>query len=110
MKLPKSKDVYISKEKLTEYILSETHTVGKLKARFFRAIGFDKTNVDELEKALLTIAKKSEVKEVMSSKYGKKYIIEAKVTAPIGIKVKLQTVWIIETGEDRPRFVTVYPV
>ena len=45
MKLAYRKKAHIPIEKLTEYILSETHTVGRLKAKFFRAAGFDQSNV-----------------------------------------------------------------
>lgn len=40
---------YIPISKMTGYLLSETHAVGKSKARFFRSLGFDETNVSELQ-------------------------------------------------------------
>ena len=45
MKLPNRENAYIPPRKLTEYLLSETHSIGKSKAKFFRAIGFDEENV-----------------------------------------------------------------
>jgi len=110
MKLPYRKKAHIPQEKLTEYILSETHTVGKLKAKFFRAAGFDETNVSILKKSLLTIAQLQEVSEVSTSSYGKKYAIDGKIQSPSGKVLKVRTIWIIEIGQKFPRFVTTYPV
>ena len=110
MKLPYGKNAYVPKEKFTEYLLSETHAVGKLKAKFFKSAGFDETNVTQLERVILAIAHDEEVKEVISSPYGKKYVIDGTLSTSSKKKVKIQTVWIIETGEKRPRFVTAYPV
>jgi hypothetical protein len=46
----------------------------------------------------------------MSSSYGTKYVIDGMIETPDNIAVQVRTVWIIEEGEDRPRFVTAYPV
>ncbi len=110
MKLPYRKKAYISEEKLTEYILSETHTVGRLKSRFFRSAGFDETTVPLLTKYLLAIAYSQEVEETTTSTYGKKYVIDGKIQGPSGKILKVRTVWIIETRQKFPRFVTTYPV
>ena len=59
MKLPQGDRAIISREKLTDYILSESHPVGSSKAKFFRGLGFDETNIDKLAKSLLRVAKES---------------------------------------------------
>lgn len=55
MQLPSKGKAYIPPGKLMGYLLSETHAVGKSKAKFFRALGFDETNVTQLEEGLLAI-------------------------------------------------------
>jgi len=110
MKLPNWENAYIPPPKLNAYLLSETHSVGKSKARFLRAAGFDETNAGVLEQSLLAIARSEDVKEVVSSPHGIKYIIEGALQTPTGSLVQARTVWIIDTGQDRPRFVTAYPV
>lgn len=110
MKLPYRKKAHIPQEKLTEYILSETHTVGKLKAKFFRAAGFEETNVSILKKSLLDIAHLQEVSEVATSPYGKKYVIDGEILSHGSKVLKVRTIWIIESGQKFPRFVTTYPV
>ncbi len=110
MKLVGYNHALISREKLTDYVLSETHTTGKSKAKFFRKLGFDETNVSIFIKALRELAKSEKVTDEIVSEYGTKYIIDGEMNAPIGKIVRIRTVWIIEKGQKRPRFVTVYPV
>lgn len=110
MKLPGYNSVFISKVKLTDYVLSETHTTGKSKAKFFRKLGFFETNVGLFEKALRKLIKSEEVKDEIVSEYGIKYIVDGKINTPIGKTVRIRTIWIIENGQKRPRFVTVYPL
>src|SRR5947209_20228691 len=98
MKLPDNKLAYIPKEKLTEYLLAETHPIGRFKAKFFKKFGFHINNAQLLEQALLAIAQSEEVVEIEESAYGTKYTIDGKIDTPSGFKVKLQTVWIIEKG------------
>lgn len=108
-KLPHRKNAYIPKEKLENYLLSETHAVGKSKAKFFRLVGYHETNLDELSDGLLAIAGTEEVKERISSPHGIKYVIEGTLSTPSGRVIKVQTIWIIETETNQPRFVTAYP-
>lgn len=110
MKLPNGSKAIISREKLIDYVLSETHATGKFKAKFFRKLGFTETNVYLFEKALRKLAKYQEVTDVVSSDFGTKYIIDGRIDTPSEKVVKVRTIWIIEKWENIPRFVTVYPV
>lgn len=110
MKLPNSRNAYVSKEKLVDYILSATHPVGSAKAKFFRGLGFDESNVRKLEKLLLQIAKTNEVKEVKENVYGTNYVVQGKLKTPSGKIVTIATVWFVQTNKNKPSFVTAYPV
>ena len=110
MKLPNREEAYIPSAKLSDYLLSSTHAVGKGKARFFRGFGFDERNITTLEVSLLTIAQMQEVIDVMPTVYGVKYIIDGKLETPTGVIVNIRTVWMIEPDENNPRFVTAYPL
>jgi len=110
MQLPNSAKAYIPIAKLTDYLLSETHAVGKTKARFFRSLGFDETNVEQLEWGLLAIARSGQVAEVTRSIYGTKYVIDGVLEAPNGAVARVRTVWVVEVRQDSPRFVTAYPI
>ena len=109
MRLPNAELARIDREKLTSYLLSFTHPVGRSKARFFGELGFAESNVEELEEALLSIAQSGEVVETLSSEYGRKYVVDGTIRGSAGIDAHLRTIWIIESGESRPRFVTAYP-
>jgi hypothetical protein len=110
MKLPSRENAYIPSSKLHDYLLSKTHSVGRWKPRFFSALGFDETNVDVLEQRLIAIAHSEDVKDVVPSAHGTKYVVEGLLQTPAGSLVQVRTVWIIDAGQDQPRFVTVYPI
>ena len=110
MKLPNRKNSVIPKEKLTNYLLSETHSTGKFKARFFRNLGFNKSNIDLFEKFIYRIAQDKTIIQKSISAYGIKYAIDGEIETPNGETVKVRTVWIIEKGQKNPRFITLYPV
>lgn len=109
MLLPNREDAYIPLPKLNSYLLSEAHVIGKSKAGFFIKFGFNKANVNLLIRGFLEIARTNVVKEVVSSPYGTKYIVDGKLKTPSDKVVTVRTVWIIETDDQRPRFVTAHP-
>ena len=76
MKLPNRENAYISPEKLTDYLLSETHPVGKSKAKFLRSVGFNESNVDVLEQSLILIAQSNEVIDTTKTSHGTKYVVD----------------------------------
>jgi len=109
MNLPNYEKAYVPKQKLSNYLLSETHAVGKTKAKYFRSLGYTEENVDQLANALLIIAKSGGVSQEVASRYGTKYIIDGEIVTPIGTTARLRSVWVIESHDERPRFVTAYP-
>jgi hypothetical protein len=89
--------------------LSTTHPIGRSKSVFFSEIGYNQSNTEALEQALLNIAKIGKVLEKSQTVHGTKYIIDGLISSPKGNKKTLRTVWIIDKGHDHPRFVTAYP-
>lgn len=110
MELPNKLRAYVSVSKITEYLISETHAVGKSKAKFFRSFGFNETNTSQFEKALVDIPQTETVVEITETIYGKKYVVDGQLKTPGGDMIHLRTVWIIETGDDIPRLVTAHPL
>jgi hypothetical protein len=108
-KLPNAADARVPLAKLTNYLLSLSHPVGGAKAKFFRRLGFDESTVLELKRGLIAIATSQPVSESVTSVHGTKYIVDGNLDAPGGTRVQVRTVWIVEPGEDHPRFVTAYP-
>ncbi|MEA2085294.1 MAG: hypothetical protein U9O82_13860 [Thermodesulfobacteriota bacterium] len=109
MMLPNCEQAHIPELKLTNYLLSETHAVGKAKAKFFRSLGYTEANAHQLANALLMIAKSEEVSQKITTIYGTKYIVEGEVVTPSGNTSRIRTVWVVEPHDQRPRFVTAYP-
>lgn len=107
--LPHRELAYVPREKLTDYLLSESHPVGRSKAKFFRGIGFDETNVEQFERDLLAIVQAQQVVQQSESQHGTKYVVDGELEAPNGAIYLIRTVWIVDTGQERPRFVTAYP-
>ncbi len=109
MKMPHGEEAVVPLQKLTDYLLSERHPVGRSKAAFFHRLGFDQAGVHLFETALLAIARDKEVLEVTASPHGTKYIIDGAPSTPFGVSVVIRTVWIVEPNQRQPRFVTAYP-
>jgi hypothetical protein len=110
MKLPNLENAYIPSPKLYNYLLSKTHPIGRWKAGFFRIHGFNETNVHVLRQQLMAIIHTEDVKDIVLSPHGTKYIIEGALKTPVGSRVQVRTVWIIDSDQSHPRFVTAYPL
>jgi len=109
MELPNKSRSHVPLEKVTDYLLSETHVVGKSKAIYFRSYGFNDENANDLANGLLAIAQNAQVESSERSPYGTKYVMDGELETPNGDMIQVRTVWIIETNDDTPRFVTAYP-
>jgi hypothetical protein len=109
MKLPHADRAEVDTGKLGRYLLSESHPVGKAKARFFRQAGFDESTIELLAQGLLQIAKTQEVVGTSATVHGTKYILDGELETPSGRRLRMRTIWIIDQGEERPRLVTAYP-
>jgi hypothetical protein len=62
-----------------------------------------------LEQELLAIARSQNVTEFMVTRHGMKYVIVGTISTPVNRMVSVLTVWIIDAGEQSPRFVTARP-
>ncbi|MCC6499551.1 MAG: hypothetical protein IT313_04700 [Anaerolineales bacterium] len=109
MELPNKFKAQVALEKMIDYLLSETHAVGKPKAKYFRLYGFNDENANDLAQGLLAIAQNSPVAGSESSPFGTKYIVDGELESPNSVMIRVRTIWIIENGTDFPRLVTVYP-
>ena len=108
MKLPSADRVQIDDRKIREYLLSRTHAVGRFKARFFAAVGFDETTATAFVAEIRRIAESGEVEETEEIEFGRKYTVPGELRGPAGV-AQILTVWIQETGQQDVRLVTVRP-
>ncbi|MBU2611933.1 MAG: hypothetical protein KJ606_13460 [Chloroflexi bacterium] len=58
----------------------------------------------------MSIAQSGQVEETEKSPFGTKFIVNGELETPKGVMIRIRTIWIIEEGQDNPRFITAYPV
>lgn len=109
MEMPNHEKSVVPPDKLSHYLLSTTHPIGKSKAKFFRQFGYDDGNVAQLEAGLKAIAQTQDVEETESTVHGTKYKIPGYLNTPAGVPIRVLTVWIIPNDGMNPRFVTAFP-
>ena len=110
MRVPNADRALIDRAKLTDYLLSPSHPVGRFKARVFNRLGFRADHWDELERALReqhVLVADAEPGEPEA--FGQPFTIRAILRGPNGVAARIVSVWFIRSGEDVPRFVTAYP-
>jgi hypothetical protein len=110
MKLPNLDKAIAPKNKLTEYLLCETHVDGGPKAEFFRLFGFLPDDWARLAQALLNHPAEHDIVAEESTPFGTRYVIEGPLLAADGRRPNLRSIWFIDTGKDTPRLVTAYPL
>ena len=109
MTLPGATRAVIDPAKLTDYLLSSAHPVGRFKAAYFARLGYFTEDWRLLEAVLLDVAASGTVQLVEETSFGSKYRVHGRIETPIGGVVAVVTVWIVLSGEDYPRFVTAFP-
>lgn len=108
MKLPNTDNAIIPREKLQDYLLSESHPVGRFKATFFRSIGYSVDNWEALERDIRSLLS-NEVGKSQGTEYGEKFEVRGDICGPSGQRAEIVTIWIVLKGKDFPRFITAYP-
>jgi hypothetical protein len=109
MVLPGAEHAVIETSKLRDYLLSQDHPVGRLKAVFFRALGYTKMDWMRLERDLLELCHRGDVSEGRTTAFGCKYEVRGTLVGPSGRYADVVTVWMVPAGEAAPRIVTAYP-
>ena len=108
MKLPNGERAEVNLQKLEQYSLNPNHEAGGHKARVFRAaLGLTIQDAGWLRERVLQIAVEGNAIVGSLSPFGKKYVVDAKITHNERATI-VRTVWMIENGKDFPRLVTCY--
>jgi hypothetical protein len=110
MALPNIEAAIIDDRKITDYLLSDGHPAGRIKAAFFKRCGFTRITWHLLRDALLQHAATGETITAVETGYGKKYIIDGLLICPDPRRPRIRAVWFVEIGEVSPRLVTAYLV
>lgn len=110
MNLPRAEEAVVPRNKVENYLLDSAHPVGGGKAQFFIRFGFRREEWTVLADALRRHASDNPVADSVSDADGVTYLVEGQLETPSGRKPRLRSVWLIETGELAPRFITAYPL
>jgi hypothetical protein len=110
MKLPSAELAVVPDRKITHYLLSTAHRDGQHKAEFFRGFGFKLETWEELASALLNHARNHEVVEIITTPFGRNYVVEGPLPAPDGRTPKVRVVWFIANREKTATLATAYPL
>lgn len=109
MTLPNADRAVIDETKIRDYLLSDTHPVGRFKASFFSALGYSSDSWEQLSKDFLTLVRTAPAAPGKRSVFGRTFQVDGMLTGPSGRSAQLRTVWIIHASEEVPRFVTGFP-
>ena len=107
--LPNCDRAFIDPSKLTDYLLSPAHPIGRFKAAVFMALGYTQDQWEVLEGDLLSMARANPAIPGQPSAYGQKYEVSGILKGPSGRSGRFVSIWLIPAGEDAPRLVTVIP-
>ena len=108
MKLPNVDMAIIPREKLQDYLLSQSHPVGRFKAAYFQSLGYSSSEWEVLERDIRSLLE-YEVVKTKDTEYGRKFEVRGELSGPLGQNANIVTVWIVLKGEQFPRFITAYP-
>lgn len=109
MSIPDANSAFVPDEKLSGYLLDVQHPVGGSKAKWFLSLGYDPAVPSVLESDLLNLVRTSDDFVEKKSSFGTKYVVRGKITSPDGAVANVETVWIVEPSDPRPRLVTAIP-
>lgn len=109
MKLPNAADAIIDEEKIRDYLLSRSHPIGRFKAVYFEALGFESVNWQELANAIRSLAEDADAERSDRNEFGQKFTVSGRIIGPNRSEALIVTVWIVLNSESIPRFITAYP-
>ena len=109
MKIPDLDSLVCSQTKVTQYLLSDRHPVGRTKAILFKRFGYSVERWSILAEDLKKVARENEISAVEKSSFGVRYIVDGVLSTPGGRLLPVRTVWFIDNDEQIPHFVTAYP-
>jgi hypothetical protein len=107
--LPHADQALVDEAKICDYLLSDTHPVGRFKARVFRSLGYTVESWTRLRDDLLHHGQTGKVQRIEMSAHGMKVVISATLKGPNGASRPFRTVWLIPNHSNRPRLVTAFP-
>jgi len=110
MKLPNVEQAVIPRNKVENYLLNLEHSDGGSKARFFLQFEFRREEWAVLADSLRQHARDNDVTRSDTDADGVTYVVEGSLETPSARNPRVRSVWLLESGELAPRFITAYPL
>jgi hypothetical protein len=110
MRLPNASEAFVEEAKLTAYLLNRDHPHGASKARAFLRFGYRLDQPEVLAADLLYLARTCDAVQDREGEWGMQYAIIGTLDTPTGEQMNVRTVWQIDAGSNRPRFITARPL
>lgn len=107
--LPHADHALVDEAKICDYQLSDTHQVGRFKARVCRSLGYTIESWTRLRDDLLHHGRTGTAQRIEMGAYGMKVVISAALQGPDGESRQFRTVWLIADHSMQPRLVTAFP-
>ena len=107
---PTDARLVVDRQKVVDYLLSDSHPVGRFKNRFFVSFGFHAAEWTILQHALIEQAMTNDVTMEEQTEYGIKYVVDGPLPSPDGRSPAVRTIWIRRNDETDIHLVTAYPL
>jgi len=104
--LPHADHALVDEAKICDYLLSDTHPVGRFKARVFRSLGYTAESWTRLRDDLLHHGQTGSVQRIEMGAYGMKVVISATLKGPNGASRPFRTVWVIPEHSSQAKLVS----
>ena len=106
--IPDAELASISDAKTRDYLLNPENAQNCGKVGLFGAFGFKREEWQVLAEALLKHPIENAVVQMVEGVHGVKWVVRCNLHTPDGRNPCLTSVWIVDAGRKRPRFVTAY--
>jgi len=106
--LPHIDEAQFPLKKASQFLCNPAHPQNKGRAVVFLGYGFRADQPEQMRDAFLAHAR-GHPATVIPSQHGIKYKIDGSLVAPDGRLLRVRAIWIIETGQSAPAFVTATP-
>jgi hypothetical protein len=91
----------ISRVKVTEYLLSSSHPIGRYKAAFFATLGYSAEAPEVFERDVAGLLR-GDIAELDVTEFGHKFSSRGLLIGPNGRQAYALAIWIILSGEYSP--------
>ena len=110
LKVPNAHHARVDREKIADYLLSPDNPNSEGKPGFFSRFGFSVDRWEIFAEALRLHCLRNDIAEEVETSFGIKYVVIGVIETPDGRNPSVKTVWLVDSENANPRFITAVPV